>query len=282
MLLFLQLEDLPKKKKSLYYCVFFLPHPLISGCRGMWDNLSCWMSVEHTAVATVRCPSFIVIFQNKDGAYLRHLFKKCVVHRNCTDGHWSEPYPPYEIACGFNDSEPMSEQVCVCVCVCVCTHFVSQYTIEDSILMVSDSNLACHNSTAYIARMSHGGKSLISSLSANRRLVKSTLLLIPLFGIHYILFAFTPDMVPFFLSLEIRLYFELSLGSFQGFVVVQAELKRKWRRWCVDRYLAVDVKQQHNSTMSNGGANGGTQVSLLTKCSPKTRSSSLQVDSSLI
>ncbi|XP_032821343.1 vasoactive intestinal polypeptide receptor-like [Petromyzon marinus] len=118
-----------------------------------------------------------------------------------------------------------------------------------------------------------------------KRLVKSTLLLIPLFGVHYIVFAFTPDNMLRDFPIEMRLYFELSFGSFQGFAVailycflngeVQAELKRKWRRWCVDRYLSVDLRQQHNSTVSNGN-NGATQLSLLTKCSPKTRSSSLQ------
>ncbi|XP_004702917.1 growth hormone-releasing hormone receptor [Echinops telfairi] len=66
------------------------------------------------------------------------------------------------------------------------------------------------------------------------RLSKSTLLLIPLFGIHYIIFNFLPDSA----GLAIRLPLELGLGSFQGFIVailycflnqeVRAELSRWW------------------------------------------------------
>lgn len=44
-----------------------------------------------------------------------------------------------------------------------------------------------------------------------RRLAKSTLLLIPLFGIHYIMFAFFPDNF----KAEVKLVFELVVGSFQ-------------------------------------------------------------------
>ncbi|XP_028660021.1 pituitary adenylate cyclase-activating polypeptide type I receptor-like isoform X1 [Erpetoichthys calabaricus] len=47
------------------------------------------------------------------------------------------------------------------------------------------------------------------------RLARSTLLLIPLFGIHYTVFAFSPEDF----SQRERLVFELGLGSFQGFVV---------------------------------------------------------------
>lgn len=45
----------------------------------------------------------------------------------------------------------------------------------------------------------------------SRRLARSTLLLIPLFGIHYTVFAFSPENV----SKRERLVFELGLGSFQ-------------------------------------------------------------------
>ncbi|TWW73624.1 Pituitary adenylate cyclase-activating polypeptide type I receptor [Takifugu flavidus] len=56
----------------------------------------------------------------------------------------------------------------------------------------------------------------MSELSAiTLRLARSTLLLIPLFGIHYTVFTFSPEDV----SKKERLVFELGLGSFQGFVV---------------------------------------------------------------
>ncbi|XP_043855381.1 vasoactive intestinal polypeptide receptor 1 isoform X2 [Dromiciops gliroides] len=120
------------------------------------------------------------------------------------------------------------------------------------------------------------------------RLAKSTLLLIPLFGVHYIMFAFFPDNF----NEEVKLVFELILGSFQGFVVavlycflngeVQSEFKRKWRRWHLEQFLGPDVKYHHPSVASNG-SNFSTQISMMTRNSPNDRrSSSFQADFSLV
>ncbi|XP_026958064.1 pituitary adenylate cyclase-activating polypeptide type I receptor isoform X1 [Sagmatias obliquidens] len=115
------------------------------------------------------------------------------------------------------------------------------------------------------------------------RLARSTLLLIPLFGIHYTVFAFSPEDV----SKRERLVFELGLGSFQGFVVavlycflngeVQAEIKRKWRSWKVNRYFTMDFKHRHPS-LASSGVNGGTQLSILSKSSSQIRMSGLPAD----
>uniref|UniRef100_H3CR63 Vasoactive intestinal peptide receptor 1a n=1 Tax=Tetraodon nigroviridis TaxID=99883 RepID=H3CR63_TETNG len=111
------------------------------------------------------------------------------------------------------------------------------------------------------------------------RLAKSTLLLIPLFGINYIIFAFLPDHI----QTKGRLVFDLILGSFQGFVVVvlycflngevQAEIKRKWRRWTLQRFLGADTRYQQPSIGSNGN-NFSTQITVTIRSSPATRRAS--------
>ncbi|XP_075877819.1 pituitary adenylate cyclase-activating polypeptide type I receptor-like [Nelusetta ayraudi] len=80
------------------------------------------------------------------------------------------------------------------------------------------------------------------------RLAKSTLFLIPLFGMHYTVFAFLPENT----GVAARLYIELGLGSFQGFVVavlycfmngeVQSELRR-WLRKCHNQSHLTPAKR---------------------------------------
>ncbi|TKS87717.1 Vasoactive intestinal polypeptide receptor [Collichthys lucidus] len=151
------------------------------------------------------------------------------------------------------------------------------------------------------------------------RLAKSTLLLIPLFGINFIVFAFIPEQV----KTELRLVFDLILGSFQGFVVAvlycflngeveravksierQRAIQSCLQRFSVDTLLMFPVLGQIESQRwagwfkerSRGSGGGGTcrdtwaltpntnirllgsssnnfstQITMLTRCSPKTR-----------
>ncbi|XP_056305556.1 growth hormone releasing hormone receptor, like [Danio aesculapii] len=80
-----------------------------------------------------------------------------------------------------------------------------------------------------------------------RRLTKSTLLLIPLFGSHYMIFSFLPD----YFNMGLRLCIELCLGSFQGLIVailycflnqeVQNEIRFRWLRYQEGSYAVVPV-----------------------------------------
>uniref|UniRef100_A0A7N6BNX7 Vasoactive intestinal peptide receptor 2 n=1 Tax=Anabas testudineus TaxID=64144 RepID=A0A7N6BNX7_ANATE len=91
--------------------------------------------------------------------------------------------------------------------------------------------------------------------SQYRRLAKSTLLLIPLFGIHYVIFVSLSESI----TEDYKIIFDLALGSFQGLVVailycflnseVQCELKRKWRSVCLNCRLSRD--HHFNSTFAS-------------------------------
>lgn len=62
------------------------------------------------------------------------------------------------------------------------------------------------------------------------------------------------------------------------FLKVQSEIKRKWRSWTVNRYFAVDLKQQRHPSLASSGVNGGTQLSILSKSSSQIRMSSPQAE----
>ncbi|KAA0712942.1 Pituitary adenylate cyclase-activating polypeptide type I receptor [Triplophysa tibetana] len=103
------------------------------------------------------------------------------------------------------------------------------------------------------------------------RLAKSTLFLIPLFGMHYMVFAFLPENT----GENARNFLELGLGPFQGFVVallycflngeVQAELKKRLWKWQTQSYLRYSKRRRTLFTESSTV----TQISVLEKSSPK-------------
>lgn len=57
-----------------------------------------------------------------------------------------------------------------------------------------------------------------------RRLAKSTLLLIPLFGVHYVVFA----VFPIGISSKYQILFELCIGSFQVCVGRDGSFSPSW------------------------------------------------------
>ncbi|XP_066542639.1 vasoactive intestinal polypeptide receptor 2 [Hoplias malabaricus] len=104
--------------------------------------------------------------------------------------------------------------------------------------------------------------------SQYRRLAKSTLLLIPLFGVNYVVFVYMKEESEIDTFKHIKIFFDLGLGSFQGLVVailycflnseVQSELKRKWRSVCLKRYIGRDYRL-HSSSISRNGADNVAQ-----------------------
>ncbi|XP_028835115.1 secretin receptor [Denticeps clupeoides] len=118
--------------------------------------------------------------------------------------------------------------------------------------------------------------------SQYKRLAKSTFLLVALFGLHYLLFAFLPHQVSG-LMYKIFNFIELALASTQGFVVavlycflngeVQYEIQRKWRRWRLKKGFH-GMPGAHHGSLSQSTGPQVTQVSLLMR-GPASQLSSL-------
>ncbi|TRY69785.1 hypothetical protein DNTS_006016 [Danionella cerebrum] len=125
---------------------------------------------------------------------------------------------------------------------------------------------------------------LISKLKAHQmrytdykfRLAKSTLTLIPLLGIHEVVFAVMTGEQTEGVLRNVNLFFELFFNSFQGFLVailycfvnkeVQSEIKKKWQRW----RLGISILEDHRNTGSNTQpVGGGPQCHHDPACSPE-------------
>ncbi|XP_034144540.1 parathyroid hormone/parathyroid hormone-related peptide receptor isoform X1 [Esox lucius] len=110
-----------------------------------------------------------------------------------------------------------------------------------------------------------------------RKLLKSTLVLMPLFGVHYIVFMAMPYTEVTGVPWQIQMHYEMLFNSFQGFFVaiiycfcngeVQAEIKKSWSR----RTLALDFKRKARSgsnTYSYGPMVSHTSVTNVTARGP--------------
>ncbi|KAF3693293.1 Glucagon receptor [Channa argus] len=120
---------------------------------------------------------------------------------------------------------------------------------------------------------------LVSKLKAHQmrytdykfRLAKSTLTLIPLLGIHEVVFAALPDEHMSGVLRNINLFFQLFFNSFQGFLVailycfinkeVQAEITKKWHRWKLGVIGLDDLRNNGSNTPQVGAS-----VPLSTQC----------------
>ncbi|XP_042199391.1 vasoactive intestinal polypeptide receptor-like [Callorhinchus milii] len=125
----------------------------------------------------------------------------------------------------------------------------------------------------------------ISECRQYLRLARSTLFLIPLFGVNYMVFVF----VPHHLNSYVQLVFDLTLGSFQGSIVatlycflngeVQGELACRWQQCCVQWYLPAKARYGLPPAESS---KEGTQLSLVASYSPPIRADNPETGSSLV
>lgn len=137
-------------------------------------------------------------------------------------------------------------------------------------------------------------KILVSKLRAHQmrytdykfRLAKSTLTLIPLLGIHHMVFIFvTDESTKATIGLRLtKLFSDLFFSSFQGLLVailycfvnkeVQSEILKKWKRWKLGRNIEEEYRHTYSNTPNTKTASLLNHVSRLPHLPDIAKSSS--------
>ncbi|MGH0123438.1 UNVERIFIED_CONTAM: hypothetical protein FKN15_012529 [Acipenser sinensis] len=228
-------------------------------CQGMWDNLSCWSSSAIGKTVAVACPKFIFVLTGKEGFVYRNCTSDgwsnpfprhdiaCGFDTNNTfeddnNTYYMNVKTMYTV--GYGTSLVSLSIAIVIICSFRKLHCTRNYIhiqlfmsfilravsifVKDTVLFATEYIYYCNAYSINVLFFISIIRILVSKLKTPdaqgkefnhyRRLAKSTLLLISLFGVHYILFACFPENVSSS-TMEILLYFELALGSLQGFVV---------------------------------------------------------------
>uniref|UniRef100_A0A8C5CNA7 Growth hormone releasing hormone receptor a n=1 Tax=Gadus morhua TaxID=8049 RepID=A0A8C5CNA7_GADMO len=178
-------------------------------------------TLDHCSMSTATCKAAVAFFQFSilanyfwllvEGLYLQTLLALSFVPQR--KYFWGY------ILIGWGESQPL--WVCALFIYCSCwddtDHVGIWWIIKGPITLSLLVNIVIFISVIRtvvykLKRPAIGGS---QDTGHFMRLAKSTLFLIPLFGMHYTVFAFLPEGT----CLAARLYLELGLGSFQGFVV---------------------------------------------------------------
>ncbi|KAK1806179.1 hypothetical protein P4O66_000070 [Electrophorus voltai] len=246
------------------------------GCQGTWDNISCWHHAEVGDVVVNACPGALKNLFGRDVA-CGHLMFYTVVKTLYTLGHSLSLIALITgsaILCLFRKLHCTRNYIHLNLFFSFILRAIA-VLVKDAILFSHNENMECHklpsliNFILFISII----RILVQKLrcpdvggndqSQYRRLAKSTLLLIPLFGINYVVFVYMKEETENdTFEAKYKIFFDLGFGSFQGLVVailycflnseVQTELKRKWLSVCLKRYISRDYRL-HSSSMSRSG-----------------------------
>ncbi|MGH0156344.1 UNVERIFIED_CONTAM: hypothetical protein FKN15_031265 [Acipenser sinensis] len=81
----------------IYFSFFSDMH----GCRGMWDNITCWPSAKVGEMVLRQCPIYFSFFSDMHGN----------VTRSCTKQGWADMHPvSYAVACGYDVNTSAMEE----------------------------------------------------------------------------------------------------------------------------------------------------------------------------
>ncbi|CAM9158800.1 unnamed protein product, partial [Lampetra planeri] len=69
--------------------------PREPGCKGKWDNITCWQWTEVGQTVTIPCPRVLKTVFGRNGN----------ISRNCTSAGWSEVFPNLTSVCGSDTSQ---------------------------------------------------------------------------------------------------------------------------------------------------------------------------------
>ncbi|KAB0404269.1 hypothetical protein E2I00_006931 [Balaenoptera physalus] len=208
-------------------------------CLPEWDHILCWPLGAPGEVVAMPCPDYIYDFNHKG-----HAYRRC--DRN---GSW-------ELVPGHNRTWANYSE---------CVKFLTNETRErGAASRRSPPSLPQLNFILFInivrvlatkLRETNAGR--CDTRQQYRKLLKSTLVLMPLFGVHYIVFMATPYTEVSGTLWQVQMHYEMLFNSFQGFFVaiiycfcngeVQAEIKKSWSRWT----LALDFKRKARSGSSS-------------------------------
>ncbi|NXS00766.1 GHRHR protein, partial [Oxylabes madagascariensis] len=70
-------------------------------CKRTWDKLLCWPEADAGEILALPCPNILFHFMKEPAGMIK---------RNCTKKGWSDPFPPYHVACPVEDEIPLEEQ----------------------------------------------------------------------------------------------------------------------------------------------------------------------------
>ncbi|XP_056222641.1 vasoactive intestinal polypeptide receptor 2-like [Seriola aureovittata] len=214
-----------------------------AGCVVEWDGVSCWPAASEDEVVSVHCPLPLTKPETPPGEQRFHLRCQAAVtffHFCVVSNFWwllvEALYLQTLLLLVFTQTRKLlwiyavigwgAPTVTVVIWALLKTQLEDEgcwddlesrlwWIIKIPILLSICINFLIFLNSRIIVQKTKATHVNPSETHLYRRLRRCTLLLIPLFGLHYMVFALFPDHV----GVGPRLYLELVLGSFQGFIV---------------------------------------------------------------